>query len=554
MLPGVAIDGGDTRMKAHAALGPCATELEKGFAGVAEQLNHVRAGMTDLSGRLGELDRVLNQQSTQDQVIDRIAARTGEVREALVAASAVAMAEHTVAASRTAESAVAVIETQMRMLDAVANLSLITAQSLGMAGFDDYVSHLRSLGTQMRRDAAQVGASLSALQQGRRRAGTLYDHAGSALSEVSAALDQHSRQRRESAQLFAASIGGVGAAAAPLPRLLTAETDALVQALQFADAAAQRIDHIRTILGRGGAGELALAGAQIAALVRATQDTVSRLRTSLSRIESAADASARVLVAEDGGVANPAARALDLSRKLMTTLGKASERAFGAIDSAATESAALNSLASEATQRVASLTGATRAIHLAAVNASLLSRNDGGHQRAMSVLSIDVQQQAAACAKAAASCGEAMVQLTRADDLALFSAVWDRAQGFRHSVTDTAEAVAANEQAMAAMDALRRAAGESLQALLPAIAQAHKALERIAMSTDTLADLAEDLPPHPPPGSGPLDELLDLYTMEAERAVHRKLFGLPDPNAHAPAPQPRSTADAEGDPLASILF
>jgi hypothetical protein len=546
-------------MSAHGALDASAIKMEEGFAGVAEQLSGVRGGMMDLVARLADLDRVLNGQRAQDRVMDIVGEAARSVKDALRAASSVAAPPRVTVASIAAQDAVAAIEAQTQMLDAVANLSLITARSLGLDVFDDYVRNLRSQGGEMRRDASRVGVAVAALRTRRKRACELFLNADQSLEEVNAALASHSRERADTARVLTAIIHGIGAVADRVPGLLAAETDALIQAMQFADAAAQRIDHIRTILSRGGKAELALAAAQIDALVAATLDTVSDARRSLSRINAISADSGRVISVESDRTVNPASCAVDLSRSFLTALVKASSGAFKAIDGAAGEGAALRFLAEEAAQRFASLADATDAIHIAAINAALLSRTENGKERVISVLSVDVQHQAAACARASAACRAAMAELTLANDLEVFASVSDKSQVFRRSIDETAEAISAAGAALAEMDSLRLAAAESMKALLPAINRAGEALGRIAATADDLDRLAAALPRIVPPGSGPLADLYNLYTMEVERAVHRRLFRYPEVTATQTysarsAEAPVTGDDLVSDPLASILF
>ena len=546
-------------MSVHATLDASALRMESGFGGVGQQLSAVRGGLTDLVVRLADLDRVLHGQRAQDRVMDIVADAARGVKDALQVALAAAAPPRVQTAADSAADAVAVIESQTRMLDAVANLSLITARSLGLDGFEDYVRDLRTLGDEMRRDATRVGTALAALRRRRRRAAELFQHAGAALQEVEDALASHSRARAETARLLSASISGVGAVAERVPGLLQAETGTLIRAMQFADEAAQRIDHIRTILSRPGPSALALAAAQVEALVVATRDTVSDASTSLSRIRVVATDSGRVLSVGDDTPDDPAAAAVALGHSLLTALAQASASAFEAIDGAAGEGAALNDLAAEAGQRFASLADATAAIHVAAINAGLLSGTHRGQERAMNVLSVDVQQQAAICARATDACRAAVSDLTLPDDLAVFAAVSDKALVFRRAVAETAEAISAAGGALAELGDLRLAAGDSLQALTPAVSHAQDALGAIAAAADDLAGVVAGLPRTVPPGAAPLADLLDLYTMESERVVHRRVFGLPQepepPRAEGLSADVSSgLTDQDMDPLASILF
>jgi hypothetical protein len=526
------------------------------FGHVADHLSGVRSGLMDLAARLADLDRVLLDQQSQGRVLDGVQESASDLRAALVCAADATAPQRITTASKTALESLAEIDTRTRMLDAVANLTLITAKSLRLEGFDDYVINLRALGRDMGEDADRLGRAVSALRQRRERAGVLFGRATASLDQVQGALQTHAHARTETGRLLAATIDGVSMVAARLSGVIASETDSLVQAMQFADAAAQRLDHIGTILAQGGPAEQALAAAQIEALVAATRDTVTGVLNSLARVQATAADAGRVLTADGAQRGNAATDAVDLGRSLLTTLAEASSEALADIDGAVAESAALSDLADEAANRFESLAAATASIHLAAINAALLSRTDNGQERAVSVLSIDVQQQAAACASASASCKAAISQLILPADLDTFGAVAPRAEAFRRAVTETSAGVAAAGAALATMGRLRGAASDSLAALGPVIRTARQSMDGIMTAAKDLAQVAAGLPQTPPPGTGPLAHLLELYTMEAERAVHRRVFGLPEvPMAPVEWGSPAAAmADTADDPLAAILF
>ncbi len=237
-------------MTAHAALDASATRMEAGFAGVAEQLSALRGGLTDLVARLADLDRVLTGQKALDRVMDIVAEAAKDMRRALDAACAAATPPRVLSAQHSGLGAVAAMETQTRMLNAVASLSLITARSLGFSGLEDYVRDLRRLSAALSTDASNVGEAVASLRRRRARARELFVQADTALSEVVAALADHAGTRADKERMLAATISGVGSVTARLPAQLAAEMESLIRAMQFADAAAQRIDHIRRILSR----------------------------------------------------------------------------------------------------------------------------------------------------------------------------------------------------------------------------------------------------------------------------------------------------------------
>lgn len=535
------------------SLDASAARLAAGFDAVADQLAQVRACLQDQGARLAELDRVLNGQRAQARVFDVVADAAQGVRVQIARACEVALPARVTRAAAAALTALDEIEGRTRMLDAVAMLSLITAGSLQLRVFDDYVRNLRDLTAGIAADATQAKTAVATLMARRRRAHCLFDEADRAMAEILATLTRFAPQRSAAGQAMSETIARVEAVASAVPDVLATETNALVQAIQFSDAAMQRLDHLRTILSKDDRGRLALGAAQIDALVAATIATVAASRASFGRIETAALEASRILAARDDGGAGATEQAMDFSRALLTALREASGQALDGIEDASGESTALADLAEAAATRFANLVTATDAIQVAAINAGLLSRSERAEDASMVVLAVDVQRQAEACARASRTCRGAIAQLVRSDDLGVFAAVTDHALIFRRSVSETARAIEAAATAMEDLVRLGSGVADSLRRLASAVATASAALQTITDSAQDLARLAAALPRDVPPGSGDMADLFDLYTMDAERAVHRALLGLPEAPPPA-ASRPAHTPEPGDDMLAAILF
>lgn len=515
------------------------------------------AVMADLRGRLAEMDaglarllQVLAGQREGVQALDLIEAAVTDLAAALDGATDAALPPRVAAAVETARAALDEIGVRTRMLDAVANLTLVTAQSLNVPGFHDYVATLRELSASVGRTVGRLDAVVLALRARRVAAGALLGTAQGRLAGVAARMADLHGQQAASARLVAHSRQQAADQALRLPAVAAHETDTLVRAMQFADAVAQRLDHLGTILAHeSGAGARALARAQAEALVADAGRVAQDVTASIAAIRAAAGDAARLLAADGGAEAEGLAQGLELGRRMLDRLLAEAGVAMDAISQAAAEVSPLQALAADAVAEFAGVDQATAMIRLAAFNAALLSLAGGAGREAMNVLSVEVRDQAQACAVAAGRCSAAIASLSQAQDMAAFAGVGARMEALRQAIDRTATALEGATAAGAEVAALRRTTVEGLHHLDQAGAVALDAVARIRAATEGLVALAATWPRQAPPGVGDLAALMPIYTMEAERVVHRRLFGLPEE-----VPPPPLAATGTADPLAAILF
>lgn len=536
-------------VKAPTTLDELADAAARAFAQVAGRLSDVRGATLDLCTRLDDLDRVLVGQSGNVRVLAVVEAGALSLWEALAEGSSVAAPERLARAAFESQSQLAEIASRTKQLDAVATLTLVAARSLDLPGFDDYVRGLRGLHATVRDDAGQLATAVSDLRDRRETAASLYRQAGLSLDRVVGVFAAVAEERSRTEEVLEQSLSDVSALAARLPAVAEAEIEELVRAMQFADTVAQRLDHVRTILAHPAPAAQVLAGAQIAALVAEIRKTGTRGAASLDRIAAEAGAAVRVLSAGDGPQSSPAAQALNLGRKVLSEVAQGAQITLAAIAGAVEEAQALRALSDQAALRFTSLLHTTEGIHIAAINAVLLARRNNEQERAMSVLSVEVRHQAGACAAASSSCRISIGELSLPGDLEAFAAVADCGASFRRAVGETEGAVETAGLAMVELDRLRGAADSSLERLAAATADARQALGVLYQSADSLSQLSGSLPDGFTAGARDLAHLMDIYTMESERAVHRRLFGIAEPMEPAAA----EAADAD-DPLAAILF
>lgn len=522
----------------------------KAFSVVSGLLAGVRGAVTDLCSRLQELDRVLAGQSGTARLLDRVETAANEVQALVSDASARAAHDGVARAVGLALSNLEVIASSARGIEAVASLTAVTSRSLSLTAFDDYVISLRRGVDAMRADAIHLSKAVEMLESGRGKAVQLLGGANAHLTQVTKMLGEVADQRAETERLLQQSLQEVAGLARRLPPAAASEIEVLMRAIQFSDALSQRLDHIGMILefDRAPPEETGpLARAQIEALVEETRVIAENSSHGLQRIGQLAAEVGRIMGDESS---SPAGQALQMGRDMLARISDLTRTVLVAIEGAEGESKALFNSAAEAEKRFASVMVATSAMQILAINAALLARR--GKEReaaAMNVLSVEVQHRVASCADAATACNLAIAQLSNPDDLAVFTAIGPAADSYRHSIGQTNAAIGSAELAASELQRMREATFEALDRLSDAIRIADEALQAIHSTAADLTNLAEDLPKDIGPNADPQLDLMDFYTMEAERAVHRRLFGVPEAS-----PQATATPASDDDLLAAIMF
>lgn len=519
------------------------------FAVVVDLLGEVRSALADLCERLCELDGVLATQSGNGRLIERVHDAVGTVRAAVDEAASRAAPQKTRTAIHEALSGLEHIRSCAREIEAVASLTSVTSQSLGLTAFVDYVVSLRRLVDAMRKDSLQMSDAVMALEARRIRAVDQFDRASLDIQQVTAILQDVAGEREETERLLTRTLAEVSALALKLPGDTASHIEVLMRAMQFSDALAQRLDHVGMLLAAQDAPPEAvgpLARAQLEALVAETCEIADAATRSLSQIGALARKVANIIGSD---TESPASRTLEIGREILSRISDRIQSLLVAIDCAEAESRDLCDYAESARQRFASVISATDAMNIHAINAALLARQGAAEKGAMSVLSVEVQSKAAECASLATRCHGAIKELSLPEDLAAFAAVAPVAEAFRMTIDSTSAAVGTAGLASSSLVQMQSATVAALMRLEKATQTANDAIKAIHSSAAQLSDVAQLLPRHIPNNTDPLLQLMDIYSMEAERMVHRRLFGLAE--ADLPAEQNLGTDD---DLLASIMF
>lgn len=523
--------------------------IDDAFAQFVGVMADLRARLQEMDGRLNQLLLLLEGQQGRMQVLGIVEGAVADVSKALQDASAAASPQRVLDAEDAARTALDEISDRARSLDAIANLTLITAQSLGVRGFHDYVADLRKLGRDVGEAVQRLADLMAGLRLRRALAGRQFRLATIGLTKVGLRIAELRERQAGTARLLTLSRDRAAEQASHLPEVTARETGSLLRAMQFADAVAQRLDHTERILARATDPTTALARAQIEAVVSDGRAVAQDVSASLAAIRAACADAARLLAVEDRSDAAAVTQALLMGRGMLDALLAEAGLAMAAIDQAAAEVSPVAATAERAVAEFGTVARATVQVRLAAFNAALLSRHGGEGRQAMTVLSIEVSGQAEACARSAHACRRAITDLSLPEDMAAFAGVAARTVPLRAAIEQAARALDGVMTALADVDALRREAIANLQHLDRTGAVAQEALAQILAGVEGLSKLVSGWPSEVGATGEDLGALMELYTMEAERAVHRRVVGLPDP-----APLARIAAPALDDLLAEVLF
>lgn len=510
------------------------------FATVAERLAGVHGGAMTLTAQASDLRALLESGEIAVDPLAPVRETVAALRDAILQAR---VKDVDAAPLTLASAALDDIGDEARRLSAVAALTLITAQSLGAAGLDEYVMGLRALNGTLAGDAGALEDGLHAVVNARQRA------AGS-IARATAALEQTTSELAAIADM--ATTGAASATLADVSRVEDTlrgatgrETRALIAAIQFSDAMAQRLDHVQTLLGMtSGRAEAvgALIAAQLSALAQDGADVCADADAALVRLESTAAVAQAALHAQtdDTGVA-----VLLRRRRDNIAVAIACEKALGpALAQAAAAADEIEDRMNEALERFSSLGRSAVSINLSAINATLLTTRSGTAKAPLGVLAEAVRDGARLCAVRSDTCRGALEAISARLDPAAFAAFDTALDRFRDAVATCSAQLDAAEAAERTLGRTRVTAAAAADDLATGVQQARQALAAIGPELEALAASGAPMA-RTAVDAAAVSDLKAVYTMDREREVHAALCNEAPVAAAAPV---------EMDALDSILF
>ncbi|TFL17932.1 hypothetical protein [Jannaschia formosa] len=506
------------------------------FEAVVDELRSVRGAASDLTETLDRLGACCRSAASADADVATLVARIA----ALETAGAAGLARLGDGAASRGLAAARVSLGQLKQDSSgfwsLACLTAVSAGSLGTTAFDRHVRLVRDLSGKLAQNCDSALTQLNLVEgalgemRGAVQNGT--DVAAGLRRGLAAALTGAGEGRTLDAlgQRFSASATDLTARAREGLR-------DLVSCLQFSDAFSQRLEHVIAILQitqLPPADRAALVAAQLDALAADQQATRASIARALAGLSETAR-TARRSFAEGMG---PTARsAIEMRRGMIghaADAGARIEREVRAAEAVIEETGAAFEAAS---REFHALRATVKQISLSASNVTLLVQNKDSDFAPLIVLAREAWQMGSRTSSVIAAFETQIGAVAGVFDSAPFAPLSDAVAAFGVQ----RDACAATQAEIELIDATRLEAGSRADRLRQAVDKANAAMESIDRSLAQLDWHRDALSAPPPAASEPSEAraaLLNVYTMEREREVHRALF--PEDG-----PQPSGAAEEE---------
>lgn len=301
----------------------------------------------------------------------------------------------------------------------------------------------------------------------------------------------------------------------------------LVRAFQFSDSAAQRLEHIESILAAGapGSAHAALGAAQLQALADDLTDIVRELDDSLGAIGQMGR-----------NVLDGFAPSQEQMRKMLTSqsqiqgLFKAStETARPAMERISAQCERLSSEIAEVLERLEALDDIGQAISLAAVNARVKAAHAALAKQELGYIAMAVNESAGQAVSTISIAVKGIGQLRTQLDALDYPGMAVKLTELTEVVDAIQSTLSAAEQREAEMTEVERLITVTLDALDGITVSSRQRLSDLPRLAQAMAEASQDIRKA---GAGRVDAaalsgLIPLYTMAREREVHALFTGEP---------------------------
>ncbi len=347
----------------------------------------------------------------------------------------------------------------------------------------------------------------------------------------------------------------IGAAAGALQECTRTELGKLVGAIQFADAFAQRAEHVGSALALAERAPVPRARALRRVAVALSEDLIAGMRSTSDALRASVErlrdegASANALLETRLDNGDLEAAIVQRERNLSRAAGQLTE-VGPRIDAIERRTGEIEGLGAAARKSLNSLVHISRAIMVSAVNAGLIASRISSSGGPLTVLAAAAQSQALGCSRRIEECTVGVIELIATmEGLGL-----SRIRFELDAVTGTAERL--GRDAKGAIGA-----NNALSLVAPRIAAVVGVFERISVDlAQRLAgvegamasfDAAIEPVRAGDRRTGPLeveaaelDDLRGAYTMQSEREIHDRVFGV----------TPKAAASSDVEEFDDVLF
>ena len=324
--------------------------------------------------------------------------------------------------------------------------------------------------------------------------------------------------------------------------------NAFVTAVQFSDRLAQRLDHLSAMLNRPGSNLEPLAAAQARSLskdVTAVAQDVSQTMQVLLQIWREGTA-----IYASGTIAGSIEQSLETRRQTAQSIVSRFSEIRAALRSTFKDAEALPDMITAAKQNFKRLEDNSRAVAYSAMNSSLLASRSQEARHAMSTLSFEVRDTANTCLSAVKASQRELETVAQNASFGI-QELMDTGTALEQAITQYEGEIAAGQQRLDQLDALRNGAVSVTSKLLEQVQDAIHCMqdvEHISQELNDMATLLEQVDNPAPPSQEVLSEIWTSYSMDDERDVHSALYPGMEPASG------ETGAASDGDDLDDVFF
>jgi len=361
------------------------------------------------------------------------------------------------------------------------------------------------------------------------------------LAPIAAAQTQMTERRRQ-----------ITAQAQELTARIEMIVGRLVNIFQFSDSAAQRLEHVETILeaGQGQAAFDLLATAQLQALRADAAEILTMLDDSFHTIEGLGGSFVAALAAQRAQVA----QLLSAQDRAFAQLNEVLGTVLPTLQGIIARSTGFEGQIETLHQRLEKLAGIGQTIGLAGVNSHLEAARAEVGQKELTYIAMSVKETAQLALQTFSKTAHSLDALRDSFDTSEFSVLQEgmtRLETNLGQIAASLDAARARQSSLTHLEDETRSETADLAKLAVSGRQKTGGLAQTILRLEALeAMLREGLPAQP--DMQMLGDIDRIYTMDREREVHAEVLGLPL-GALSPGAAPMQAMAAQ-DTLDSILF
>lgn len=430
------------------------------------------------------------------------------------------------------------LEQQVKQFRLIASLTAIRVAESGTDGMNDFVDEIRAVPEMIQGSVHKVQDAVKGLTRGQAAAQTTSAQAATTLRQSQAHLAEAMAPLETLRPAMTAAKTRIRDGATRFAGEAHGETSELINAFQFSDFWAQRLQHIEAMLLQAdalGTPVFAIAAAQLKGLADDGHQVVTQLRNVFARLNGLADRAGQVFQRE-GTIAKDT---LAVLRDALARIMQAHTAARPVIQRSTDTVIDMVAQARAAEASLLSLLELSLVIDLAAVNARVKTSRVGDAQAAFNVLSTSVMETARLCRNRIDDCKAAVTIISQMHGDESAQRMLATTIELESALADCAQALSNIESADANLAASCQEVANLVMAQTKLLGQCGPGLAQFATLLGDVSALSASLAKRHHgnlENSAALQSIYDSYSMRREREIHNALLGEPIAAAEEIAP------------------